>query len=190
MQLRTFREMSTRLMSLLPYPVKRHILNTAGIMRYPDDQYDMVRLGIGLYGISPLPGESPLRPIASLRTTVISLKTWPAGTTIGYGRRGLLTRPSVIATVPIGYADGLDRHLSCGAASFIVRGVKTPTVGNICMDQCMIDVTDVPGVAIGDSVEIFGEANPVQTLADTLGTIPYELLTSVSPRVKRIYFRE
>lgn len=190
-QLETFEQLSSRLAARLPYPVKRHILNTAGIMRCPEQyQYDFVRLGIGLYGVSPLPGPSPLKVVASLSSTIISLKHWEAGTTIGYGRRGVLSRPSVIATVPIGYADGLDRHLSCGAAGFVVRGVMCPTVGNICMDQCMVDVTEVPGAAIGDRVEIFGPGAPVEHLADVLTTIPYEVLTSVSPRVKRIYFRE
>lgn len=190
-QLETFDATTQRLAARLPYPVRRHILNTAGIMRCPRQyQYDFVRLGIGLYGVSPLPGPSPLKTVASLRSTVISLKEWEAGTTIGYGRLGVLSRPSVVATVPIGYADGVNRHLGRGAASFVVRGVKCPTVGNICMDQCMIDVTDVPGVAIGDSVEVFGPANPVEGLAEVLDTIPYELLTAVSPRVKRIYFRE
>lgn len=190
MQLDTFDRASGYLMQRLPNPVKRHILNTAGIMRYPDRQYDLVRLGIGLYGVSPVPGNSPLKPVASLLSTIISIKHWPAGTTVGYSRRGVLTRPSVIATIPIGYADGVDRHLGCGASSFVVRGVECPTVGNICMDQCMIDITDVPDAAIGDSVEIFGCRMPVERLAATLGTIPYELLASVSPRVKRIYYRE
>jgi len=189
-QLDAFERMSSRILDALPYPARRHVLNTAGAMRYPGRQYDLVRPGIGLYGISPLPGPSPLRVVASLYTTIFSLKHWDAGTAIGYGCRGVLARPSVVATLPIGYADGLDRHLSCGAASFIVRGVRCPVVGNICMDQCMIDVTDVPEVALGDRVEIFGAHAPVETLADTLGTIPYEILTSVSPRVKRIYFRE
>lgn len=189
-QLETFRRGSEYLMGRLPYPVRRHILNTAGIMRRPQHQYDLVRPGIGLYGVSPLPGPSPLKPVAALVSTIISIKHWKPGITIGYGRRGVLTRPSVIATVPIGYADGVDRHFSCGRASFMVRGVACPTVGNICMDQCMVDVTDVPDVQIGDRVEIFGPEAPVETLAETLGTIPYELLTSVSPRVRRIYYRE
>lgn len=190
MQLHTYDEMSGKILAALPYRVLRHVLNTAGIMRYPEYQYDMVRLGIGLYGVSPLPGDVGLRPVATLKSTVISLHSWPAGTTVGYGCRGKLTRPSVIATVPVGYADGVDRHLSRGAASFAVRGHECPTVGNICMDQCMIDVTDVPDVAIGDTVEIFGRQMPVEKLADILGTIPYELLTSVAPRVRRIYYRE
>ena len=189
-QLEAFRRMSGTIASALPYPVKRHTLNTAGIMRYAAHQYDMVRLGIGLYGVTPIPEMKPrLRTVASLTTTIISIKTWPAGTTIGYGRRGVLGRESVIATIPIGYADGLDRHLSCGAASFMVNGRLCPVVGNICMDQCMIDVTGADA-RIGDKVEIFGENIPVERLSDTLGTIPYEILTSISPRVKRIYYRE
>lgn len=191
MQLDTFRRASQQIIDAMSYPVKRHILNTAGIMTHPEHQYDMVRLGIGLYGISPIDDErADIRPVATLKTTIISIKHWPAGTTIGYGRHGLLTRPSIIATVPIGYADGLDRHLSQGATNFIVKGVKCPTIGNICMDQCMIDITDVPNAEIGDDVEIFGNQMPVESLAEILDTIPYELLTSVSPRVKRIYYRE
>lgn len=188
-QLDTFARMSQELMDALGKKVLRHLLNTAGIMRFPEYDYDMVRLGIGLYGVSPLPGKTPLQTVASLMTTVVSLKQWPAGTTIGYGCRGVLTRPSVIATVPIGYADGLNRHFSRGNASFMIRGVECPTVGNICMDQCMVDVTDVPGVAVGDEVEVFGQHIPVERLAETLDTIPYEIFTSVAPRVKRIYYR-
>ena len=189
-QLEAFRRMSDTVAAALPYPVKRHTLNTAGIMRYAPHQYDMVRLGIGLYGVTPIPEMKPrLRTVASLTTTIISIKTWPAGTTVGYGRRGVLGSEAVIATIPIGYADGLDRHLSCGAASFMVNGRLCPVVGNICMDQCMIDVTGA-SARIGDKVEIFGENIPVERLSDTLGTIPYEILTSISPRVKRIYYRE
>ena len=190
MQLDTFARMSDMIVKAVPYPVMRHILNTAGIITHPESQYDMVRLGIGLYGVSPLDVKEDLRPVATLKTTIISIKKWPAGTTIGYGRRGVLERDSVIATLPIGYADGLDRHLSRGAAGFLVRGVECPTVGNICMDQCMIDITDANDATIGDEVEIFGEHIPVERLAGTLDTIPYEILTSVSPRVRRIYFRD
>ena len=191
-QFEAFDRMTGALASGLDYPFKRHILNTAGIMRYPDRQYDMVRLGIGLYGISPLPPEATcisLRTVAKLSSTIISLKRWPAETTVGYSRRGVLARESVIATVPIGYADGVDRHFGCGNARFVVNGCLCPTVGNICMDLCMIDVTDA-GASIGDRVEIFGPDAPIESLAATLGTIPYEILTSVSPRIHRIYFRE
>lgn len=172
--------------------ILRHILNSTGITRFPEHQLDMVRLGIGLYGIKTMHdgSQDDLRPVSSLHTVIISIKKWDAGTTIGYNRRGVLKRPSVIATIPIGYADGINRHLGYGNAGMIVRGVKCPTVGSICMDACMIDVTDVPDVRVGDRVEVFGENMPVDVLADTLQTIPYEVLTSISQRVKRIYYRE
>ncbi len=172
--------------------ILRHILNSTGITRFPDHQLDMVRLGIGLYGVRTMHdgSQAALRTVSTLRTVIISVKRWPAGTTIGYNRRGVLKRDSVIATIPIGYADGLNRHLGYGNASFLVGGVLCPTVGSICMDACMIDVTDLPGAAPGMSVEVFGENVRVDTLAETLDTIPYEVLTSVSQRVKRVYYRE
>lgn len=192
LQLETFERCSATIAGAFPYYVKRHILNTAGIIRYPQYQYDMVRLGIGLYGVPVLNdgSEAPLRQVSTLRSPIISIKRWEAGATIGYGRAGVLTRSSLVATLPIGYADGINRHMGCGRVSFIVNGVKCPTVGRICMDICMIDVTDVPGVKVGDSVEIFGESNPASALSQPLGTIPYEILTSVSPRVQRLYFSE
>lgn len=189
-QLSAFEAMSSTIMRSLPYKPLRHILNTAGIMRYPAHHYDMARLGIGLYGISPVPQEiEHLATVARLTTTIISIKHWDKGATIGYGRKGKVTQPSIIATIPIGYADGLDRHLSNGKACFIVNGKECPTIGNICMDQCMIDVTGADA-KIGDKVEIFGPNAPITRLSDTLGTIPYEILTSISPRVKRIYFKD
>lgn len=191
-QFDNFDRLTSALERGLGYKFRRHILNTAGMMRFPERQYDMVRLGIGLYGISPLPPEATnvkLRTVARLSSTVISLKTWPAETTIGYSRRGVLGRESVIATVPIGYADGIDRHFGCGHAEFVVNGHRCPTVGNICMDLCMIDVTGADA-RIGDRVEIFGPEAPIEKLAETQGTIPYEILASVSSRIHRIYFRE
>lgn len=188
-----FDKCSEMLLSAFPgRKILRHILNSTGITRFPDRQFDMVRLGIGLYGVKTMHdgSQDALRPVSALRSMIISLKEWPAGTTIGYNRRGRLTRESVIATVPIGYADGLNRHLGYGNARFNIRGVMCPTVGSICMDACMVDVTDVPGVSVGDRVEIFGDTIPVDILAQTLDTIPYEVLTSVSERVKRVYFRE
>ncbi|MDE7397452.1 MAG: alanine racemase, partial [Muribaculum sp.] len=173
--------------------IKRHILNSTGILRFPERQYDMVRLGIGLYGVPTIPGDplqAPLQPVSSLRTVVISVKQWPAGTTVGYSRRGVLSRDSRIATLPIGYADGLDRQLGYGNASFVIRGHRCPTVGSICMDLCMVDVTDCPEVTVGDSVEIFGREVTAVELGDILDSIPYEVLTSVSQRVKRVYYRE
>ena len=172
--------------------IMRHILNSTGIVRFPQHQHDLVRLGIGLYGIPTLDdgSMSALRPVSALHTVIISVKHWPAGTTIGYNRNGLLKRDSVIATIPVGYADGIDRHLGNGHASFMVNGHRCPTVGNICMDICMIDVTDCPDVKPGNRVEIFGSNVTAVELAEILDTIPYEILTSVSQRVKRVYFRE
>ena len=171
--------------------IMRHILNTTGIVRFPEHQFDLVRLGIGLYGISTTTdgSERDLRPVSSLHTVIISIKEWQAGTTIGYGRRGVLTRDSHIATIPVGYADGLDRHFGNGNIKLYVNGVLCPTVGNICMDVCMIDVTDA-SCKVGDTVEIFGSHIPVEELAEVRGTIPYEILTSISSRVKRVYYRE
>lgn len=188
-QLRYFYSGTDALEKAIGHTFKRHILNTAGMMRFADcGPYEMARLGIGLYGVSPLPCPEPqLRTVAELSSVVISLKHWPSGTPIGYGNKGVTSRDSVIATVPIGYADGIDRHLGNGAARFIVNGVECPTIGNICMDQCMVDVTDAGMVEIGTPVEIFGRRMPVERLAETLGTIPYEILTSVSPRVNRTY---
>ena len=146
----------------------------------------MVRLGIGIYGISALP-EVHLKPVASLKVKVLQVKHLRAEDgTIGYGRHGhVAPGGSVIATIPVGYADGIDRHLGCGAASFSVKGHRVPTIGNICMDMCMLDVTGVE-VNVGDTVTILGEDPTVSELAGILGTIPYEILTSVPRRIERI----
>lgn len=191
LQLDRFARYTDYMLSRSSHPILRHVLNSAGILRYPEHHYDMVRLGIGLYGANTLPPEmeKPLDVVSTLRTVIIAIREWEAGETIGYGRRGVLTRKSRIATIPIGYADGMNRHFGRGAVSVKVNGKDAPTVGNICMDACMIDVTGID-CKVGDSVEIFGKDAPVQRLADLLDTIPYEILTSVSPRVKRIYYRE
>ena len=185
-----FDRCSSRMKEAFP-DMLRHILNSTGITRFPQYQYDMVRLGICLYGIPTLDdgSQDDLQPVSSLHTVIISIKEWPAGTTIGYGRRGVLTRSSRIATIPIGYADGLRRALGCGRSSVWINGTLCPIVGNICMDICMVDVTDA-SCEVGDRVEIFGHNINVATIADTLGTIPYEVLSAVSSRVKRVYFRE
>lgn len=191
LQLDRFSHWTDYMLSRSSRPILRHILNTAGILRYPQYHYDMVRLGIGLYGANTLPPEmeEPLAVVSTLRTVIIAIREWEAGESIGYGRRSVLTRCSRIATIPIGYADGMNRHFGLGAVKVKVNGVDCPTIGNICMDACMIDVTGVE-CKVGDAVEIFGEEAPVQRLANVLDTIPYEILTSVSPRVKRIYYRE
>ena len=171
--------------------ILRHVLNSTGITRFPEHQCDMVRLGICLYGIPTMNdgSQSNLRPVSSLHSVILSIKDWPAGTTVGYSRRGVLHRDSRIATIPIGYADGIDRHLGNGNACVFINGHRCPTIGNICMDVCMIDVSDV-ACQPGDQVEIFGDNIPVVELAEKLDTIPYEILTSISSRVKRVYYRE
>lgn len=191
-QLNLFVDICQQMRDKLGYTFKRHILNSAGIARFPEYQFEMVRLGICLYGVDTIgiKETSGLRTISTLRSPIISIKHWPAGTSIGYGRRTILKRDSVIATVPVGYADGLDRHLGNGAGKVWVNGMLCPIAGNVCMDACMIDITDARDVAVGTLVEFFGENLPVSDVAATLGTIPYEILTSVSPRVKRIYYRE
>lgn len=191
-QLEYYTRCSDKIIGHFKYKVLRHVLNTAGILRFPEYQFDMARLGIGLYGIPVLNNgtEEHLRPISSLRSVIIALREWDKTETIGYGRRGVLSRPSIIATVPIGYADGFNRHCGRGNWKVAVNGHLCPTVGNICMDTCMIDVTDVADVRIGDPVVIFGPDNPATAMAEMLDTIPYECLTSVSPRVRRVYYRE
>lgn len=190
-QIELFNRGADLLAASLPHPIKRHLLNTAGIIRYSDVPSDYARLGIGLYGLSPLPAEIdlPLHNVASLSSTIISVREWPEGTAIGYGRKGVTKSRAVIATIPIGYADGIDRRLGNGRATFRVNGVACPTVGNICMDLCMIDVTHA-NAEVGDKVVIFDSRDDILSLAETLETIPYEILTSISPRVKRMYFRE
>lgn len=185
-QIRLFEEMTGMVQPHFPYRILRHILNSAGIERFPQYAFDMVRLGIGLYGIGPLPG---LEPVGTFKTHIASIRRITPDQTVGYGRKGRVVRDSDIAVIPVGYADGLDRHLSCGVGEMMVRGQRVPVIGNICMDACMLDVTGT-GAQVGDEVEIFGHNIPVTELSDKLGTIPYEVLTSVSRRVKRLYFKE
>ncbi len=186
-QFAIFDQIATDISGLLPYPVMKHILNSAGIERFPDHQMDMVRLGISLYGIPAVSGQD-LKPVATLRSTILQIRSLKAGETVGYGRKGLLKRDSRIACVPIGYADGLDRHLSNRNGNFWINGTLCPIIGNICMDITMVDVTDAQAKE-GDPVIIFGKEISVESIAEKLGTIPYEIFTSVSPRVKRVYFR-
>ncbi|MEM7035615.1 MAG: bifunctional UDP-N-acetylmuramoyl-tripeptide:D-alanyl-D-alanine ligase/alanine racemase [Bacteroidota bacterium] len=174
---------------------RRHILNTAGILRFSKYNMDMVRVGIGLYGVSPI-RNSPLGlvEIGSLHSHLTQIHAYPAGTAIGYGCSEVTRRASLIATVPVGYADGIRRHLSNGKASFLVRGQRAPVIGRICMDMLMLDVTDIPEAREGDEVVLLGrqgnERITVQELADLCETIPYEILTGISQRVRRLYVRE
>lgn len=187
-QIDRFSNCANRIESAVGYKVLHHILNTAGIFRFPEHQKDMVRLGIGLYGVSSS-GEEGLRNVSTLKTTILQIKNIKAGETIGYGRKWTLTKDSRIGTIPIGYADGLDRHLSNGVGEVVVNGKRAKIVGNICMDITMIDLTDVEAQE-GDTAIIFGEELSVSEIAEKLGTIPYEIITSVATRVKRIYYRE
>lgn len=187
-QFAVFNEASSKLQNAFPEKILRHICNTAAIERFPEYHLDMVRLGLGLYGIDPF-NNKIINNVATLRTTILQIHNVKAHDTVGYSRKGHLTRDSRIAAIPIGYADGLDRHLGCGKGYCLVGGKKAPYVGNICMDVAMIDVTDID-CKEGDNVEIFGDSLPVTVLSDMLGTIPYEILTSVSDRVKRVYYKE
>lgn len=174
----------------IQYPFLKHIANSAAIVRHPHLQWDMVRLGIGIYGIEISSDKLELLPVASLRSTIAQLKHLEPGDTVSYNRRGIVKEKSVIATVRIGYADGYSRRLGNGVGKMYVNGHLAPVVGTVCMDMTMIDVTHVPDVKEGDEVVIFGKELPVQQLAAWMDTIPYEVLTSVSQRVKRIYFHE
>ena len=187
-QLDKFTKAAGELESGLEYKVIKHILNSAGIERFAAYQMDMVRLGIGLYGVSAS-GQKGLRNVSTLKTTILQIQNVPAGDSIGYSRMSYVKRDSRIAIIPIGYADGLDRHFSNGGGEVLINGQRCPIIGNICMDACMIDVTDTHAQE-GDAVIIFGDELPVSELSDKLKTIPYEILTSISPRVKRVYFRE
>ena len=186
-QIKYFDSCAEELKAGLDYPIIKHICNSAGIERFSDFQFDMCRLGIGLYGFSFAGAQ--LRNVCTLETTILSVKTVKAGETIGYGRHTTLKEDRTIAVIPIGYADGFDRRFSNYGGEVWVRGKRCPVVGNVCMDQAMIDVTGADARP-GDIAEVFGEHMPLQELADKLGTITYEILTSVSRRVQRIYFYE
>lgn len=187
-QVEQFNMAAHELQNAFKHRILKHICNSAGIERFPEYHFDMVRLGLGLYGVDPV-GNRLLNPISTLKTTILQIHDVNAGDTVGYSRRGKIHRPTRIAALPIGYADGINRRLGNGNAFCLVRGKRAPYVGNICMDVCMIDVTDID-CKEGDTAIIFGNGLPVTTLSDILQTIPYEVLTGVSTRVKRIYFQD
>ncbi|PVD49563.1 bifunctional UDP-N-acetylmuramoyl-tripeptide:D-alanyl-D-alanine ligase/alanine racemase [Terrimonas sp.] len=190
-QVETYRKAYTQLQAALPYSFLRHISNSASIARHPQLHFDMVRLGIGLYGVDTT--HSPrleLREAATLKTTIAQIKKIPGGETVGYGRKGKIEQESTIATIRIGYADGYRRIFSNGTGKILVHGQLAPVTGNIAMDMTMVDITGIPGVQEGDEVIIFGDALPVTTLAQWANTIPYELMTGISQRVQRVYFEE
>ena len=187
-QISTFKAVAKQIQNNFGHPILKHILNSAGIERFPDEQMDMVRLGISLYGVSAS-GLSGLRNVCTFKTTILQIKDIKQGETVGYGRKGVVDKDSRIATIRIGYADGLSRQFGNGVGSVMVNGQIAPIVGNICMDLTMIDVTGLE-VQEGDPVIIYGNDLSVIDLAKRINTIPYELLTSISQRVKRVYFKE
>ena len=187
-QFELFEQGSQMLQAAFSHKILRHMDNSAGIEHFPERQMDMCRLGLDLYGVDPRDNRM-LHTVSTLKTTILQLRHVPAGETVGYSRKGKIERDSVIAAIPIGYADGLNRHLGNRHGYCLVHGQKAEYVGNICMDVAMIDVTDIP-CQEGDQVEVFGEHLPVTVLSDVIDTIPYEVLTAVSNRVKRVYFQD
>ncbi len=185
-----FRSRAERIASAIGYRPLFHLLNSSGILRFPDLQFDMVRLGIGLYGVNPI-GEAgeELRPVATLKTIISQIKKIHAGETIGYARRGVARREMEIATIAIGYADGFSRAFSRGKGKVLINGSLAPVVGNVCMDMTMVDITGIDAME-GDEVIIFGRELPIQQVAASIETIPYEILTNTSERVKRIFVAE
>lgn len=212
-QIASFEEMSKKITQVCSQPVLRHILNSAGINRFPEAHFDMVRLGIGLYGVGSSPDEqAKLRNVSTLKSVITQIKHIARGETIGYNRRGIADGDTTIAIVPIGYADGLNRRLGNGVGQLYIHGAPAPIIGSVCMDLTMVDITAIcsratvtgrQGSSIsareeeregvvreGDTVVIFSDQHPVAELASLLGTIPYEVLTGISRRVKRIYYHE
>jgi alanine racemase len=180
--------MSERITGRFPGPILRHLLNSSGIERFPEACFDMVRLGIGLYGISAN-HQDRLQPVSSLKSIISQIKPVIKGESIGYGRNYMAEKDMTIGIVPVGYADGLRRDLGKRGGTFLVKGKEVPVLGNLCMDMCMIDLSGTDA-GEGDEVVIFGKERPVPELAGRLGTIPYEVLAGLSERVKRVYFQE
>ena len=189
-QIKVFEEGSQMIVDAFPYKVLRHILNTAGITRFTKYQFDMVRLGIGLYGVPTCKAdEGMLETVVSLKTTINQIKGIPAGDSIGYNRHGRAIHDMRIGIVPIGYADGLSRLLGNGVGKFYIKDQQVPVVGDICMDMCMLDLTNVDAQE-GDTVVIFDAEHPINDIAKACQTIPYEVMTRISQRVKRVYYQE
>ena len=189
-QIETFRILSDRLTQAFDYPILRHILNSAGISRFPEANFDMVRLGIGLYGIGCSDAEQAmLENVGTLRSSISQIKEILTGESVSYNRSWIAERDTRVAIIPIGYADGLSRRLGNSKGHLLLNGSLAPIIGNVCMDMCMIDLTGIEAKE-GDDVIVFGKEFPITKLAAQLETIPYEILTSVSRRVKRVYFQE
>lgn len=189
-QIQLFQQGAEQITAVLGYQPVRHILNSAGIIRFPEYQFGMVRLGIGLYGVDPVGQEGlQLQTVGVLKTVISQIKYLAPGDTVGYGRRGVVDKKSVVATVAIGYADGLDRGFGYGNMRMLVNGEWAPTLGSVCMDMTMIDITEIEA-RVGDEVIIFGPEQSVGLLAQKIDTIPYEILTNIGERVKRVFYRE
>jgi alanine racemase len=189
-QLEKLRSMNSQIASAFNYPILLHALNSAGALRFGEAQFDIVRLGIGLYGFAPSAHEQRhLQNVATLRTVISQIKNVSSGETIGYNRKAVLSRDTQVATVAIGYADGINRKLGNGAGVMLVNGKRAPILGNVCMDMCMLDITDIAAKE-GDEVIVFGSGLSANEMANALGTIPYEILTGISQRVKRVYYQE
>ena len=189
-QLNLFEKLSSKLMTELQIKPIRHILNTSGISNFPESQYDMVRLGIGLYGVSnDVEEQKYLENVGTLKSIISQIRTIQAGESVGYGRRFVADKPAKIATIPIGYADGISRHWGNGVGFVTINNQKATIIGSVCMDMLMVDITEI-NCKEGDSVIIFGESPSVSYIAEQLQTIPYEILTSISQRVKRVFYRE
>lgn len=188
-QIAAFERIAKNIENSVGYPITKHLSNTAGIERFANARFDMVRLGIGLYGISPLGKSSQLLPVSTFKSFVSQVRTVKAGDGIGYGQHDKSAEDRKIAIVAVGYADGYARAFGQGKGFFMINGKKAPVVGNVCMDMTMCDVTDV-ACQEGDEVLIFGDSPSVEDLADTIGTIPYEILTSISERVNRVFYQE
>lgn len=186
-QIEVFEKNSTQIINAFPYEISRHILNSAGIERFSQYQYNMVRLGIGLYGISS--NNAALKQVSRLKTVILQIKEIPANETVGYGRKYKANETMPIAILPIGYADGIHRILGNGVGKFYINGKLAPIVGNICMDMCMVDLRGI-NAKEGDEVIVFGDEYPITEIASQMKTIPYEVFTSISRRVKRIYYQE
>jgi alanine racemase len=189
-QARVFSDMYTQIVAALGYRPLRHLANSGGISRFPEYHFEMVRLGIGLYGIDSAGKQDALRVVNTLKATISQIKSVKAGETVGYNRNGPVEQPTRIATISIGYADGFLRLAGGGRYAVYLHGRLAPTIGNVCMDMSMIDVSQIPEAREGDVVVIFGEQHPVQQLAKVLQTIPYEVFTNISERVKRVYWQE
>jgi alanine racemase len=188
-QLELFTEACAVIRNFTGYDFLRHIANSSGISGDPSLHLDMVRLGVGLYGVDANPSmQSKLRNVTKLRSTIAQVRKVMAGDAVGYGRRAVLQRDSLIATVRIGYADGYPRLLGNGIGQMLIDGKSVPVVGNVCMDMTMLDVTDVEDVSFGDEVIVFGEGLPITEVAAKAQTISYEIMTGISQRVKRVYY--